>query len=88
MFSLIYFIVLKQDLMVYLSGMPNASIPTPQPVKQRKQFGAYGRAVGHNSVVFVSQVSPVTADSKPTLASSLYRSLIGFERGLFYFIIA
>ncbi|KAI0223405.1 Urease subunit alpha [Lamellibrachia satsuma] len=36
-------------------GMPNASIPTPQPVKQRKQFGAYGKAVGSNSVVFVSK---------------------------------
>ncbi|XP_041378418.1 urease subunit alpha-like [Gigantopelta aegis] len=38
-------------------GMPNASIPTPQPVKQRKMFGAYGKAVGPQSVVFVSQAS-------------------------------
>lgn len=37
-------------------GMPNASIPTPQPVKQRKMFGAYGKSVGAHSVVFVSQV--------------------------------
>lgn len=37
-------------------GMPNASIPTPQPVKQRKQFGAYGKAVGNNAVIFVSKV--------------------------------
>lgn len=39
------------------AGMPNASIPTPEPVKQRKQFGAYGGAVGQHSVVFVSKVS-------------------------------
>ncbi|ELU10480.1 hypothetical protein CAPTEDRAFT_3823 [Capitella teleta] len=38
-------------------GMPNASIPTPQPVKQRKQFGAYGKAIGSNSVIFVSKAS-------------------------------
>lgn len=36
-------------------GMPNASIPTPEPVKQRKQFGAYGKSIGHNSVIFVSK---------------------------------
>ncbi|XP_071481108.1 urease subunit alpha-like [Diadema antillarum] len=35
-------------------GMPNASIPTPEPVKTRKMFGAYGKSVGANSVVFVS----------------------------------
>jgi len=38
-------------------GMPNASIPTPQPVKQRKQFGAYGKAVARNAVIFVAKVS-------------------------------
>lgn len=42
-------------------GMPNASIPTPQPVKQRKQFGAYGKAVGNTSLVFVSKVNIVKA---------------------------
>ena len=36
--------------------MPNASIPTPEPVKQRKMFGAYGKAVGTHSVAFISQV--------------------------------
>ena len=40
-------------------GMPNASIPTPEPVKQRKQFGAYGKSVGQNSVIFVSKVRHV-----------------------------
>lgn len=46
-------------------GMPNASIPTPQPVKQRKMFGAYGKSVGAHSVVFVSQA----AADKGTVAS-------------------
>ncbi|MHA6326360.1 urease subunit alpha [Roseivivax sp. CAU 1753] len=35
-------------------GDPNASIPTPQPVYSRPMFGAYGRAVEHGSVTFVS----------------------------------
>jgi urease subunit alpha len=36
-------------------GDPNASIPTPQPVYMRPMFGALGRAVGGNSIAFVSQ---------------------------------
>jgi len=36
-------------------GDPNASIPTPQPVFARPMFGAFGRAVGATSLVFVSQ---------------------------------
>jgi urease subunit alpha len=35
-------------------GDPNASIPTPQPVYSRSMFGAYGRAVEHVAVTFVS----------------------------------
>jgi urease subunit alpha len=35
-------------------GDPNASIPTPQPVHYRPMFGAFGRAVEHTSVTFVS----------------------------------
>ncbi|XP_055334622.1 uncharacterized protein LOC129585795 [Paramacrobiotus metropolitanus] len=38
-------------------GMPNASIPTPEPVKQRKMFGAYGKSPSHNSILFISKVS-------------------------------
>ncbi|XP_071946191.1 urease subunit alpha-like isoform X1 [Antedon mediterranea] len=38
-------------------GMPNASIPTPEPVKMRKMFGAYGKSVGESSVIFVSQAA-------------------------------
>ena len=36
-------------------GDPNASIPTPQPVHYRPMFGAYGRALTHTSLTFVSK---------------------------------
>jgi urease subunit alpha len=35
-------------------GDPNASIPTPQPVYTRGMFGAMGKSVERNAVVFVS----------------------------------
>ena len=35
-------------------GDPNASIPTPQPVHYRPMFGAFGSALTHTSVTFVS----------------------------------
>ena len=38
-------------------GDPNASIPTPQPVYSRPMFGAYGRSVESNAVVFVSKAA-------------------------------
>ncbi|MEY3665504.1 MAG: hypothetical protein RLZZ153_1686 [Pseudomonadota bacterium] len=38
-------------------GDPNASIPTPQPVHYRPQFGAFGRALADSSVTFVSQAA-------------------------------
>jgi len=38
-------------------GDPNASIPTPQPVYQRPQFAAYGRALAGSCLTFVSQAS-------------------------------
>jgi len=38
-------------------GDPNASIPTPQPVHLRPMFGAYGRAVEHAGVTFVSKAA-------------------------------
>ncbi|MDO9570718.1 MAG: urease subunit alpha [Hydrogenophaga sp.] len=36
-------------------GDPNASIPTPQPVHYRPQFGAFGRSLSRGSLTFVSQ---------------------------------
>lgn len=44
-------------------GDPNASIPTPQPVMYRRQFGALGKAAHENSFMFVSQAS-IDADIK------------------------
>jgi urease subunit alpha len=38
-------------------GDPNASIPTPQPLRMRPMFGAFGRAPGSTSTAFVSQAS-------------------------------
>ena len=38
-------------------GDPNASIPTPQPVYMRPQFGSMGAACGTASITFVSQAS-------------------------------
>ena len=41
-------------IVVAQMGDPNASIPTPQPVYSRPMFGAYGTALRHTSVSFVS----------------------------------
>ncbi len=38
-------------------GDPNASIPTPQPVHYRYQFGAFGRARTATSLTFVSKAA-------------------------------
>ncbi len=38
-------------------GDPNASIPTPEPVRYRPMFGAFGRASAATSWTFVSSVS-------------------------------
>ncbi len=38
-------------------GDPNASIPTPQPVHYRPQFGALGSALAKGSLSFVSQAA-------------------------------
>jgi urease subunit alpha len=38
-------------------GDPNASIPTPQPVHYRPMFGAFGKAMTHSAVTFVSQAA-------------------------------
>jgi urease subunit alpha len=49
-------IVLKGGFIAWAQmGDPNASIPTPQPIRMRPMFGAYGRAVGTTSIAFVSR---------------------------------
>ncbi|MCX7288119.1 MAG: urease subunit alpha [Rhodobacterales bacterium] len=47
-------VLLGGVIVVAQMGDPNASIPTPQPVHTRPMFGAYGRSVERNAVVFVS----------------------------------
>ena len=49
-------LVLKGGMIAMAAmGDPNASIPTPQPVHYRPQFGAYGGALARSSITFVSQ---------------------------------
>ncbi|MCE9574209.1 MAG: urease subunit alpha [Deltaproteobacteria bacterium] len=38
-------------------GDANASIPTPEPLRMRPMFGAYGRAAGGTSLAFVSRAA-------------------------------
>ncbi len=53
-------LVLKGGFIVAAAmGDPNASIPTPQPVHYRPMFGAFGGALAHSSLTFVSQASLV-----------------------------
>ena len=58
------FFGVKPDLVIKLGtiaaapmGDPNASIPTPQPVHYRPMFGAFGKAMTHSAVTFVSQAA-------------------------------
>ncbi len=51
-------LVLKGGFIVYAQmGDANASIPTPQPVYSRPQFGAFGKALTRSCLTFVSQAS-------------------------------
>jgi urease subunit alpha len=51
-------LVLKGGLVVTAAmGDPNASIPTPQPVRYRPMFAAHGRAIGATSLTFVSRAA-------------------------------
>ena len=54
-------------------GDPNASIPTPQPVMMRPQFGALGRACGSSSIAFVS---PAAAASQVGTAYGLTKHVL------------
>jgi urease subunit alpha len=55
-----------------LMGDPNASIPTPQPVRYRPMFGALGRATGAVAWTFVSQASM----DQRRLPSRVHRTLL------------
>jgi urease subunit alpha len=51
-------LVLKAGLIaVAAMGDPNASIPTPQPVRYRPMFGSYGAAVPSTALTFLSRIA-------------------------------
>jgi urease subunit alpha len=51
-------LVIKGGMIVAaLMGDPNASIPTPEPVRYRPMFGAFGKATDGLAFTFVSQAS-------------------------------
>ena len=50
-------VLLGGVIVVAQMGDPNASIPTPQPVYSRAMFGALGRSVERNAVIFVSEAA-------------------------------
>src|SRR5438876_4533369 len=55
-------LVVKGGLIAWgAMGDPNASIPTPQPVRYRPMFGAFGRAPLSTSLTFVSAASLAAA---------------------------
>lgn len=50
--------VIKCGMIVQANvGDSNASIPTPEPMMLRNQFGAFGKALNHSSITFVSTVA-------------------------------
>jgi urease subunit alpha len=66
-------LVLKGGMIVAaLMGDPNASIPTPEPVRYRPMFGAFGKAPDGLAATFVSRA----ALDSGTLPSSLRRTLL------------
>ncbi|HEY8988716.1 MAG TPA: amidohydrolase family protein, partial [Candidatus Limnocylindrales bacterium] len=51
-------LIVKGGLIAWaLMGDPNASIPSPEPVRYRPMFGALGGAVAETSVTFVSRAA-------------------------------
>jgi urease subunit alpha len=50
-------VLMAGSIVLAQMGDPNASIPTPQPVYSRPMFGAYGRALEHSAVTFVSEAA-------------------------------
>jgi urease subunit alpha len=66
-------LIIKGGMIVAaLMGDPNASIPTPEPVRYRPMFGAFGKAPDGLAATFVSRAS---LDAK-SLPSSLRRTLL------------
>tara|TARA_R110002074_G_scaffold184869_9_gene350269 strand:- start:1768 stop:3477 length:1710 start_codon:yes stop_codon:yes gene_type:complete len=74
-------VLMAGTIVVAQMGDPNASIPTPQPVYSRPMFGAYGTALRHTSVSFVSAAAQAAGIgttlglSKQTVAVKNTRSI-------------
>ena len=65
-------LVLKGGFIVAAAmGDPNASIPTPEPVRYRPMFGGFGRAAAATSWTFVSGVSLAEKRVPASLARTL-----------------
>ena len=62
-------------------GDPNASIPTPQPVYSRPMFAAFGRAVEHSAVTFVSGAAQ-SAGIRETLGLAKQTIAVSGTRGI------
>ncbi len=70
-------LIIKGGMIVAaLMGDPNASIPTPEPVRYRPMFGALGRAAETLALSFVSQ----TSLERGTLPSRLRRAPVPVRR--------
>ncbi len=65
-------ILLGGFVVAALMGDPNASIPTPEPVRYRPMFGAFGEARNSLAATFVSR----TALNGKKLPTSLRRTLL------------
>ncbi|HEX3349368.1 MAG TPA: urease subunit alpha, partial [Acetobacteraceae bacterium] len=61
-------------------GDPNASIPTPQPVHYRPQFGALGRALPESCITFVSSAA-LEANIGERLGLARMLSVVANTRG-------
>jgi urease subunit alpha len=71
-------LVLKGGLIATAAmGDPNASIPTPQPVRYRPMFAAFGRAIGATCMTFLS----AEAVARGVPAGRGLGRLIGTARG-------
>ena len=64
-----------------MMGDPNASIPTPQPVHSRPQFGAFGGSLFKSSLTFVSR-SAFDADIGARLGLAKTLSAVGNTRNV------
>src|SRR5206468_3218277 len=75
-------LVLKGGFIVTAAmGDPGASIPTPQPVRYRPMFAAYGGAVASTSMTFLSRAA--VEDGVPArLGLRKMTSAVGRCRGL------